>query len=163
MLLVTSIFLITFNQNAFTHSGRTASDGCHNEKSTGARHCHNTASKILKTDTYPKKQFDRKAYNFKSYKYPANTHSFYIGSMSCKLTVDHVVSLKDIHEVTGFKNVNVGSFKQLPILWSKNLIINYFYNTCSELTRLLVPNIFRLKSKWIRFSKEIMLISSANK
>ena len=72
-------------------------------------------------------------------------------------------SLKDIHEVTGFKNVNVGSFKQLPILWSKNLIINYFYNTCSELTRLLVPNIFRLKSKWIRFSKEIMLISSANK
>ena len=103
MLLLTSIFLITFNQNAFAHSGRTASDGCHNEKSTGTRHCHNTASKVLKTDTYPIKQFDRKAYNFRSYKYPANTHSFYIGSMSCKLTVDHVVSLKDIHESGGYK------------------------------------------------------------
>ena len=103
ILLLTSIFLVTFNQNASSHSGRTASDGCHNEKSTGTRHCHNTASKVLKTDTYPKKQFDRKAYNFKSYKYPTNTHSFYVGSKTCKLTVDHVVSLKDIHDSGGYK------------------------------------------------------------
>ncbi|MGS0705468.1 YHYH domain-containing protein [Acinetobacter sp. ANC 3781] len=25
---------------AYSHSGRTASDGCHNERSTGERHCH---------------------------------------------------------------------------------------------------------------------------
>jgi len=25
---------------AYSHSGHTASDGCHNERSTGTRHCH---------------------------------------------------------------------------------------------------------------------------
>ncbi len=68
-------------------------------------------------------------------------------------------SLKDIYLTSGFKNVEVKSFKQLPILWSKNFLIKFFFGTISEITRILTPDYFRLKIKWIRFSKEIMLLS----
>ena len=62
-----------------------------------------------------------------------------------------------------FKNVKVESFKQLPILWSDNFLIKYLFGFFSELTRILVPEYFRLKFKWIRFSKEIMLLSTSRK
>lgn len=72
-------------------------------------------------------------------------------------------SLEDIHYIAGFKNVKVQSFKQLPILWSDNFIIKNTFSVLSELTRLLVPENFRMTNKWIRFSKELMLLSSAFK
>jgi len=68
-------------------------------------------------------------------------------------------SLEDIHAVTGFKNVKVNSFKQLPILWSKNLFIKNIFSFFSGMTRILVPDYFRMKNKWFRFSKELMLLS----
>ena len=72
-------------------------------------------------------------------------------------------SLEDIHHIAGFKNVEVQSFKQLPILWSDNFIIRKTFSVLSELTRLLVPEKFRMTNKWFRFSKELMLLSSAIK
>ena len=71
-------------------------------------------------------------------------------------------SLRDIHKIHNFKQVEVESFKQLPILFNKNLFY-YFFNLISFLTRILVPDIFLMKTKWIRFSKEIMLLSNAKK
>jgi len=72
-------------------------------------------------------------------------------------------SLEDIHLITGFKDVKVESFKQLPVLWSNSTVIKNFFKFFSELTRLLVPDYFRFKFKWIRFSKEIMLLSFGKK
>jgi SAM-dependent methyltransferase len=72
-------------------------------------------------------------------------------------------SLEDIYLITGFKDVKVESFKQLPVLWNNSTIIKNFFKFFSELTRLLVPDYFRFKFKWIRFSKEIMLLSFGKK
>jgi|TARA_B100001971_G_C18184426_1_gene534741 SAM-dependent methyltransferase len=72
-------------------------------------------------------------------------------------------SLEDIHLITGFKDVKVQSFKQLPILWSDNFFIKNLFKFFSELTRIMVPDFFRLKFKWIKFSKEIMLLSFGRK
>ena len=68
-------------------------------------------------------------------------------------------SLEDIYVVSGFKNVKVNSFKQLPILWSNNFLIKIIFKTLSEITRVLVPDYFRMRNKWFRFSKELMLLS----
>jgi len=72
-----------------------------------------------------------------------------------------ITSLKDIQLINGFKHVQVKRFKQLPILWNrkneKNLKF-YFLSFLSELTRICAPNVFK-KYKWVRFSKEIMLLS----
>jgi ubiquinone/menaquinone biosynthesis C-methylase UbiE len=70
-------------------------------------------------------------------------------------------SLRDIHLINGFKEVKIFSFKQLPILWNKN-IINSLMNFLSEITRVFIPNYFK-KYKWVRFSKEILLLSIAKK
>jgi SAM-dependent methyltransferase len=72
------------------------------------------------------------------------------------------VSLEDLKKIVGFKNIQVESFKQLPILWSKN-ILSIFFSFISYLTRILVPEKFRMKNKWIRFSKEIMILCKAEK
>ena len=72
-------------------------------------------------------------------------------------------SLEDIHSITGFKDVKVESFKQLPVLWNNNIAVKKLFKFVSEVTRLLVPDYFRLKFKWIRFSKEIMLLSCGTK
>lgn len=72
-------------------------------------------------------------------------------------------SLRDIQKLTNFKDIKVESFKQLPILWEKNKLKLNFFRILSFLTRVMVPNFFQKKTKWIRFSKEIMLISSSYK
>ena len=72
------------------------------------------------------------------------------------------MSLKDIHEMNNFKDVTVESFIQLPILFKKNFISKIFY-FLSFLTRTLISDHFRMSNKWIRFSKEIMLLSTAKK
>ena len=49
--------------------------------------------------------------------------------------------------------------KQLPILWNGNK----YLILASYLSSILIPNYFKKKSKWVKFSKEIMLLSIANK
>jgi len=68
-------------------------------------------------------------------------------------------SLKDIYLINGFQNVEVKKFKQLPALWNNN----FFLKILSEFTRIFSPIILKKKSKWIRFSKEIMLIGYGEK
>ena len=68
-------------------------------------------------------------------------------------------SIKDLHEIVGFKNVESKNFKQLPILWKGSL----FYNFLSEMTRIVVPRMMVKKNKWVRFSKEIMILCSGEK
>jgi len=72
------------------------------------------------------------------------------------------VSLQDIHKISGFKNIKVESFKQLPIIFEKK-VFSKIFSFFSFLTRILVPEKFRMKNKWIRFSKEIMLLSVSRK
>lgn len=68
-------------------------------------------------------------------------------------------SLRDIHLIHGFENVHAGRLRQLPVLWRNGKWLLPF----AELTRLFVPRFLKPYSKWVRFSKEIMLISSATK
>ena len=72
-------------------------------------------------------------------------------------------SLKDIHLMNGFQKVKVEHFRQLPITWKKNSWLRNFFIMIAELTRLLSPALLKKNFKWIKFSKEIMLISSAEK
>ncbi|WP_143223864.1 YHYH domain-containing protein [Acinetobacter sp. ANC 3903] len=38
--IIVLALIASFAAAAYSHSGRTASDGCHNDSSTGTRHCH---------------------------------------------------------------------------------------------------------------------------
>ena len=69
-------------------------------------------------------------------------------------------SLRDIQLIHGFDNINVERFRQLPILWGNG---GGMLVPIAELTRILTPSFLRNHSKWVRFSKEIMLLSSATK
>jgi SAM-dependent methyltransferase len=69
------------------------------------------------------------------------------------------VSLRDIQLISGFENITVERFRQLPTLWAGSSFLLFL----AEITRLLVPSYWRTRSKWVRFSKEIMLLSSAIK
>lgn len=69
-----------------------------------------------------------------------------------------LTSLKDIHIIQGFDEVKVEKFLQLPMLWSYPVL-----TPISMLIRFLVPDFFKKYSKFIRFSKEMMLLSSATK
>jgi SAM-dependent methyltransferase len=68
-------------------------------------------------------------------------------------------SLKDIQIIHGFENVQVEFFYQLPVIWKNKKLMK----PLADLTRLLTPSFFKKNSKWVRFSKEIMLLSSATK
>lgn len=68
-------------------------------------------------------------------------------------------SLRDIQLIHGFEDVHVERFRQLPILWGGGCALLPF----AELTRVVAPSFLRNYSKWVRFSKEIMLIASAKK
>ncbi len=67
--------------------------------------------------------------------------------------------MTDILLINGFKDVEVESFKQLPSLWHGNI----FLKVISEIARLFSPSSLRNKNKYIKFSKEIMLLSKATK
>lgn len=61
------------------------------------------------------------------------------------------VSLKNIYLVSGFHEVKVDNFKQLPILWN-----NSFLTLLSNIIAPLIPQtIYKHKIRWIR---EVMLI-----
>jgi SAM-dependent methyltransferase len=69
-------------------------------------------------------------------------------------------SLRDIQRINGFHDVTVEYFRQLPTLWGRS---NPLPIMISDLTRIFIPNPFKRFSKWVRFSKEIMLLSSSKK
>jgi len=72
-------------------------------------------------------------------------------------------SLKNIHIMNGFKKVKVQRFRQLPILWKNNGGSRSYLIPLAEVTRIILPSFFKNLSKWVKFSKEIMLLSSAEK
>ena len=67
-------------------------------------------------------------------------------------------SLKDIFLINGFDDVKVEKFRQLPFLWS----FPYLQPLCS-IVALITPRSLRPHSKLVRFSQEIMLLSTAVK
>lgn len=67
-------------------------------------------------------------------------------------------SLRDIQLIHGFENVKCEHFRQLPALWKHPWLL-----PVAELTRLAAPRFLEPHSKFVRFSKEIMLLASANK
>jgi ubiquinone/menaquinone biosynthesis C-methylase UbiE len=67
-------------------------------------------------------------------------------------------SLNDIHKVSLFRNVTTKRFIQLPIIWQFP-----FLKFTTMLCRIIAPDVLKKYSKFIRFSKEIMLITTANK
>ena len=69
-----------------------------------------------------------------------------------------VNSLKDILLINGFDDVKVEKFRQLPFLWS----LPWLRPFCL-LVALVAPRSLRPYSKLIRFSQEIMLLSTAVK
>jgi SAM-dependent methyltransferase len=69
-------------------------------------------------------------------------------------------SLRDIQIIHGLAEVQVEFFRQLPSTWYDKAA---FAIPLAETTRLLSPSLLKKSSKWIRFSKEIMLLSTARK
>lgn len=67
-------------------------------------------------------------------------------------------SLKDIFLINGFDDVKVEKFRQLPFLWS----LSWLQPFCS-LVAFIVPRSLRPYSKLVRFSQEIMLLSTSVK
>ena len=67
-------------------------------------------------------------------------------------------SLMEVHKYAGFRDVEVSNFIQLPIIWKYE-----FLKPLTFLARNLIPDKIKMKSKFIRFSKEIMLIATAFK
>ena len=67
-------------------------------------------------------------------------------------------SLKDIFLINGFDDVKVEKFRQLPFLWS----LPWLKPFCS-LVAFIAPRSLRPYSKLVRFSQEIMLLSTAVK
>jgi len=68
-------------------------------------------------------------------------------------------SLRDILLIHGFENVLVEHFRQLPILWGTGK----WLLPLAEITRIMMPSNLKPYSKWVRFAKEIMLLSCATK
>ncbi len=69
-------------------------------------------------------------------------------------------SLRDIQVIHGFEDVQVEFFRQLPSTWHGLATIAA---PLAEITRLLTPSQLKKHSKWVRFSKEIMLLASSRK
>ncbi|VEN74501.1 conserved hypothetical protein [Candidatus Desulfarcum epimagneticum] len=69
-----------------------------------------------------------------------------------------IISLKEIFYIHNFGNIKVEKFRQLPFLWSLP-----FLNSLCSLIALISPRSLKPYSKLIKFSKEIMLLSTAVK
>ena len=66
------------------------------------------------------------------------------------------IGLEDILKIHSFKDVNVYKFRQLPIVWK--------YPQLNLLSKIIAPFVpVRTKNKFLRFSRELMLVSSATK
>lgn len=66
------------------------------------------------------------------------------------------IGLEDILKIHGFEDVNVYKFRQLPFLWKYPKL-----NLLSAIIALFVPA--RTKIKFLRWSRELMLLSIATK
>ena len=66
------------------------------------------------------------------------------------------VSLEDVYKMCDFEKVNVYKFRQLPIAW-RYPWLNYFCAAISPFIRV------RAKSKFFRWSRELMLVGCAFK
>ena len=66
------------------------------------------------------------------------------------------ITLENCYKMYGFENCNVEKFYQLPIVW-KFPILKYFLS----LIKIFIP--IRSKFKFLRFSKELMLLGYARK
>lgn len=67
-----------------------------------------------------------------------------------------IVTLRDMFLMCDFGNINVFKFRQLPVVW-RYPVLNYF---CAAISPL-VP--VRTQNKFLRWSRELMLVGSANK
>lgn len=67
-----------------------------------------------------------------------------------------IVSLNDIYKIYGFEKVKVFKFRQLPIVWEYPGL-NYFCAVISP----FIP--IRTKNKFLKWSRELMLIGSGRK
>ena len=74
----------------------------------------------------------------------------------------NIISIGIIHESANFRDINSEYFIQLPKLWKKNLF-SKFMLLVSIMVRYLAPNNFKKKFKFIKFSKEVMLICTGKK
>lgn len=68
------------------------------------------------------------------------------------------ISLRDIFLIHGFNDVCVERFRQLPFLWNRPWLLPFCW-----LVALVVPRLLRPHSKLVKFSQEIMLLSTAVK
>ena len=69
-----------------------------------------------------------------------------------------VISLRDIFIINGFNNVKVEKFRQIPFLWTMPWLHPF-----SVLVAMVTPKLLKQHSKFVTFSKEVMLLSSAMK
>lgn len=69
-----------------------------------------------------------------------------------------VSSLRDILLISGFASVQAEKFRQLPLLWKQPWLIPF-----SVLLAAVTPRWLGKHSKTVRFSKELMLLASAQK
>ncbi len=69
-----------------------------------------------------------------------------------------LTSLRDIFIINGFDNVKVERFRQLPFLWKMPWL-----QPLLKLLALITPASLNAYSKVVKFSKEVMLLSSAVK
>ena len=69
-------------------------------------------------------------------------------------------SLRDIQLIHGFNDVQVEFFYQLPFTWGRHKLVA---KILAYITRYIAPSNFKNHSKWIRFSKEVMLLSYSKK
>lgn len=69
-----------------------------------------------------------------------------------------LTSLKNMLLINNFESVEVEKFRQLPFLWTMPWLVWF-----SRLVAMVTPGSLKTHSKLIRFSKEVMLLSSAVK
>ena len=69
-----------------------------------------------------------------------------------------LTSLRNIFVINGFNNVKVERFRQLPFLWKMPWL-----QPLLKLLALITPTSLNAYSKLVKFSKEVMLLSSAVK
>lgn len=118
---VTLLLIASFSNLAYGHGWRTAADGCHNDRSTGSRHCHNGGSSSSDSSSSGNIQDDGKPtalpisragscngpnYNRDDWGYTGRSFSTNVGyysGVACAdgIDADHVLSLKDAHDSGG--------------------------------------------------------------
>ena len=74
----------------------------------------------------------------------------------------NLVSIVDLHKTSNFSQVKADYFIQLPELWKSNIFSKILY-FISFLTRIFATDTLKKYSKFVFFSKEVMILCSAKK